>query len=104
MTHHMMIGPPIAKEAVDDDRALKLRTSHKNIFSATYNSINVDIYQCEVHSNEFFITAQALGVTLNMLYWVNSMQIGLNELLQEVFQDYCAFVIAVRNDEHQVTH
>jgi hypothetical protein len=97
----MMIAPPIAKEAVEAERIAKHKSAFNNIFNASYHSISIAIWQCPQHSNEFFIEASALGVSLPMLYWVNSMSIGIEQILEEVYKDFVSFVMIVRTEENE---
>lgn len=99
-----MLAPDLIRRATEEEEVEKMRDHLTHIFAASYNSVTINISQCNRHDNEFLIEAEALGVKLQIVYLVNNPQLGLNELLQCAFQDFCEFVIAVRNDEHTTTH
>ncbi len=98
------IAPTISKEAVPDTEAKDFKEQQKNVFNASYNNVEIEVYQCNMHSNEFVIMAKALGVTLHVRYWVNAMSIGIEEILQEAYNDFCSFVVAVGQEEHETKH
>src|SRR3990167_8098133 len=99
-------GPPvnpneaITKRFVEENDATKFKERMNHRICVSYSGVVVNIWQCNVHDNEFMVEAQALGTILHLIYFINSTSIDLQTLLQNAFQDFGQYVVHARVEEH----
>jgi len=97
----------IQRSILEDEDVITFKKNANNIGSFGYKGLNIEVFSCPIHNNEFLVCASGLGHTLNMSYWIApewQRDMSAKKLITLAYDDFKDFVIYEREEEHLVMH
>jgi len=95
----------IQKSIPEEADAIAFKEKAVNIGSFGYKGLNIDIYACFIHENEYLICASGLGHTLNISYLVTpNNKLTPEQMIVLAYDDFKDFIVYEREEHKALMH